>query len=257
MRIKREEAPAWVFSWRPLGEPVVPKMIAFGLVFAVFAILLTSVRIRVVPPTPWAARKAAVIQVTGDANGRALRIRAREGGPFPSRFEVADWDGAAALEHSVMMAAIGGSAPTMPELRELSGDDAPRTPPLSSRGELVFPRRTPKVLGPTTTNEPLLVPVLHALSGIRAAELPETLPPFQGAMDKAVKEVSAEPGQFLVWVDGTGQVQDCVSLSGQDDAGLARWMRGVRFRPEKSRPSRWVVVGVSLKNQSPDGPDAR
>lgn len=257
MREKRREAPQWVFSWRQPRGGWFPKVLAWALVAVGFAFLLTSVRIRVIPPAPWAARKAAVIQVVDDADGRALRIRAREGGPFPSRLDSMDWEGATALESALMDASGGGSVPHQPVLRDLPEDGLPKTPPLASRGEAVLPKHRAKAPNPLSSTNLSLVPVLHARSGITSAEIPDELPPFRGAMDQALKEVAADPGQFLLHIDPAGRVRDSISLTGEDEAGLADWLRAVYFKPDPATPSRWVVVAVGLITQAADGPDTR
>ena len=78
----------WVFRWRPLRQPLLPKLFALALVGAGFAFLVTSVRVRVKALEKSTPRKASVIYLRDDAQGRALSLRAQEGGPFPSRFEL-------------------------------------------------------------------------------------------------------------------------------------------------------------------------
>ncbi len=87
--------------------------------------------------------------------------------------------------------------------------------------------------------------------------MPRELPPFDGAVDATM---TAEPWRFLVRLDAAGNVQDCVSLAGGDEAGpspLEDWLRRVPFNPEPAKPSRWIAVGVGFTNQPADGPDAR
>ena len=88
----------WVFRWRPLKQPLLPKLFGLALVGAAFVFLVTSVRIRVTALEKSTPRKASVIYLRDDAQGRALTLRAQEGGPFPSRFALSQWDGMAMLE---------------------------------------------------------------------------------------------------------------------------------------------------------------
>ena len=257
MKEKRRAAPQWVFSWRQPRGAWFPKALAFTAVAVGFTFLLTTVRIRVIPPAPWAARKAAVIQVADDADGRTLQIRAREGGPFPSRFDPADWEGTAALENALMAAAGGASAPVRPVLRNFPEDGLPQTPLLASRGEAVLPKHQPIAPNPLPTTELSLVPVLHVRSGLTPGEMPDELPPFPGPLDQALKEVAADPGQFLLHIDASGRVLSSVSLTGQDESGLADWLLAVRFKPDPASPSRWVVVAVGLIIQPTNGTDTR
>ena len=102
-----------------------------------------------------------------------------------------------------------------------------------------------------------LVPVLDVLSGIPAAAMPSVLPPYDGVVDATM---TAESWRFLVKLDSAGNVLECVSMVGGDDAGsspLEAWLRRVSFIPEPASPSRWIAVGVGFTNQPADGPDAR
>jgi hypothetical protein len=258
MKDKRRDAPDWIFQWRPAGEPWFPKFLALALVVTVFAVLLSSVRIRTVVDSPWSSRKAAVIQVLDDAGGRALSLRAREGGPFPSRFEPSGWPELVALEKS----ALGIGKTTLPgyrpALRELSAGKR-RMPALTEPGNAVLP----KPLGSPRPGIPAaaarLVARIVPISGIHASAMPDTLPDFPGEVTPAL---AAAPTRFLVRLDPAGSVTDCVSLDAGDEAGpsdLERWMRGVSFKPGPAKASRWVALGVTFVNQpiTADGAEPR
>lgn len=249
---KRKEAPEWVFPWHPLGESAFPKWFALLVVGGAFAFFLTSVRIRVTPPSPWAARKASVIQVTDDADGRALTLRAREGGPLPSRFNPSEWEGAVALERAAFESVRWTPPPYQPVLRKLP-DQA--TPPLrlAAKGEAVLPKRKPLTEAAPVSTGLRLAPTIFPLSGITAASLPAGLPAYDGVVDKAM---TAELSRILVRLDAAGNVQDCVSLTG-GTSPLEEWLRRISFNPEPAKPSRWIVVGVGFANQPADGTDAR
>ena len=249
MRHKRREAPQWVFSWRPTGEAWFPKWFALLVVGLGFGVLLTSVRIRVIPPAPWAARKASVIQVRDDSDGRALRVRASEGGPFPSRFDPASWEGAAAIEREILRISRGMAEPVRPVLREVEVSEQPVRPMLAARGEPVLPKRI--AIDPVALNIPPLgyVPELIPRSGISVTEMPGELPPFDGPVAHAMTE---ETWNFLVRIDKRGAVSDCLSMSGSDRAdlsGLMRWLRLVTFQPRSIAFDRWMVVGVRFVNR--------
>ena len=253
---RRKNAPEWVFQWRlTMGSPV-HKWGAIVLVGCGFAFLLTSVRIRVVPPTPWAARKASVIQVADDVEGRTLTLHAREGGPFPSRFEPAAWDGTAAMERAAFAATRWTPPPYVPELRKLPDEVTPRVM-LAAKGEPVLPKLHPVSAAPQPATQLKPTPELYPLSGQAAAALPHALPDFDGAVDAPG---TGGPWDFLIRLDAAGNVQDCVSLDGGDDAGpppLETWLRRVSFNPEPAKPSRWIVVAVGFINQPADGSVAR
>lgn len=253
---KRKEAPEWVFPWRPLGESRFPKCLAIVLVGAAFTFLLTSVRIRVTPPTPWAAHKASVIQVTDNAESRALTLRALEGGPFPSRFEPSEWEGAAVLEQTAFAAARWSPPPYVPALRELPDKVTPSVL-LAAKGEPVLPKRNPSSELAPVQVQLKLAPVLYPLSGITPASMPRELPAYDGAVDA---RMTSEPSRFLIRLDTAGQVRDCVSLAGAavaDPSPLEDWLRRVSFNPEAIKPSRWIAVGVGFTNQPVNGTHTR
>jgi hypothetical protein len=258
IRHKRREAPEWIFNWRRPGNPALSKIFAILVAGGLFALLLNNVRIRVAAPATWAAPKATVIHVSDDAEGRALTQRAREGGPFPSRFLPSEWEGAADLERAAMAAARWTPPPYVPALRDLPDEAAPPLR-LAARGVAVLPKRLPAAPGVPVPVKLRLAPVLYPLSGIGAAEIPRDLPPIDGAAVDAA--MIAETWRFLVRLDAAGHVWDCVSLVGGDEAdpsAIEKWLRRVTFNPEPGKPSRWIAVAIAFSNQpAADGTDAR
>lgn len=256
---QRKEAPQWVFNWRRVGNHSLAKWVAVLVTGGLFALLMSVVRIRVYQPVAWAAPKAGVIHVGDDAVGRALTQRAREGGPFPSRFLPSRWEGGAALEQAVLDATRWTPPPYVPSLKELP--DVPPAPPrLAARGEPVLPIRR---LEPADAPAPVklaLSPVIYPLSGIRDEDIPAGLPPFGGGVD--AKLASSMPSLFPAWrflirLSSDGSVRDCVALDDSSDRVTA-WLRRVTFKPEPGTPVRWIAVGVAFTNQpAADGTDAR
>jgi hypothetical protein len=254
---KRKEAPEWVFNWGlpPSAAFVFSKWIALLLVTGVFALLLSVVQIRVHPPTTWAASKASVIYTAATPEGRILTLRAREEGPFPSRFIPSQWEGAAALEQEFLGAARWTPPPYIPTLRDLP---KPAEPPLqlAARGEVVLPKRLPAASAAPMPGKLQLVPMIYPLSGITSAELPAYLPPIA---DPVNATMAAMNWRFLLRLDAAGQVRDCVSLAGGDEAGpssIEAWLRHLTFKSEPTNPSRWIAVGVGFANQpAADGTD--
>lgn len=255
MKHKRREAPEWVFPWGGPRASSFPKVFAVLLVGVGFAVLLTWVKIRVTAPVPWAAPKAAVIQVLDDAEGRVLTLRAREGGPFPSRFDPAAWDLTPAIEQAAWQAARWRPPPYVPPLRELP--DEPARPRLSKPGAPVMPARQAPAEPTPLAGKRVLVPALDPLSGITREEMPEKLPPFAGEVDAAM---AAVPWRFLLRVNAAGGVLDCVSLTGGNEPGkaaLEAWLRRVSFQPGRAGTTRWIALGLGFSNQPADGTDAR
>lgn len=255
---KRREAPEWVFHWRRQpGNPALSKWLAVVVAGGLFALVLTAVRVSVSPPVKWAAPKAAVIYTNDDAEGRALAQRAREGGPFPSRFLPFEWEGAAAVEQTILEAARWTPPPYVPSLRGLP--DAPPPPlRLAARGEPVLPTRRPASAATPVPVKTILVPVIYPLSGIQQSEFPMDLPPIPDRVDATM---STGTWRFLVRLDSSGHVWDCVSLADGDEAGtslLEGWLRLLKFSSAPNEPSRWIAVGVGFANQpAADATDAR
>jgi hypothetical protein len=253
MRQKRREAPEWIFPWRGLREAPLSKVAAVLITLGLFALLFVFVRIRVATPTQWAAEKASLIQVLDDADGRALTLRAREGGPFPSRFDPAELDWVHALEKSAYQAARMKNPPYEPALRALPEPTA-TAPRLSSPGKLVLPRHRP----PPTTEpmpQPRSQPALYPLAGLAADDLPQQLPEFAADVPPAM---AAEPWRFLLRLDPRGRVRDVISLAGSSDAGYAKleaWLRSVQFTAADDPAGRWIAVGLGFTNHSDHGTD--
>jgi len=252
---KRMAAPEWVFCWRRPKESAWQQALATLAVTGVFAFFLTSMHIRVTPPTPWATQKASLIHVADDAVGRALTLRAREGGPFPSRFDPSEWEGTTTLEQAALDAARWTPPPYVPVLRNLPADP---TPPLAfaAKGKATLPKLRHESLAAPAVGKLRLAPVLFPLSGITAAAMPGDLPTFDGAVDAVM---TAAPWRFILRLNAAGQVLEAVSLAGGDESGLASleaWLRQVSFKPAPGSPARWLAVGIGFTNQPADGPDA-
>lgn len=255
MRHKRKEAPQWVFSWHGVRQSPLPKITALLITLGVFAMMFTFLKIRIVTPTPWVSRQATLFRTLDDAEGRALALRAREGGPFPSRFQPAELDWLRELENQTLSAAGWQPPPYEPKLRDLPAMTPP-VPQLSAPGKPVMPRRPPP--NPLPVGGKLRpMPVLHPLAGVDTASLPAHLPDFAGDAPPAML---AEPWRFLLRLNAGGQVHEAVPLNGGgDDAGLSTliaWLGNIRFPPDEESGERWIAVGVSFENQPADGTDA-
>lgn len=252
LKTLRRQEPGWIFPWRPRRESAFPKWFALAVVAALFTLIVTSLRITVVPVTPWSARKASVIQVLDDAVGRDLTLRAREGGPFPSRFEPARWPTLAAIESAALAATRTPPAPYRPALRALPPERA-APPPLSRPGRVVLPAppATPGGGQRPAATPVRTMPAILPLSGITAAGLPAELPAFEGTVSPAI---AAEPPRFLLRLSPAGEVLDCIPLDANDDsAALARWLRALRFPRVDRPPQRWIAIAVTFTNQPADG----
>lgn len=250
----RKEAPAWVFPWKPLGRPISARWLPFFLVSGVFALMLLYLHVQVIPPKPLSALKASMIYANDDAQGVALALRAREGGPFPSRFEPQSWSGAAALEYELVAAGRPEPAPYVPTLRELVHVPLPSKVALAAEAQPMWPKRAPADYSDIPTPVLRPTPVIYPLSAAAGTESVGKLPPFNAAVDAAMV---AESWRFLMQLDSTGNVLECVSLAGGDQPGLTAltaWLRTISFKPDPKKMSRWIAVGVEFNNQVANEP---
>lgn len=248
------DAPTWVFRWLPRKQPLFPKVFAVTLVGGVFAFLVLSVRVRVDAPEKASPRKASLIFLRDDARGRALTLRASEGGPFPSRFDLSQWEGLAPLE-AAAMATVRFQPPAYdPQMEDLPAGNLIRPQELAAKGERFFPDHPRSAAEVPAAGRFKIAPVLYPLAG--AIPLPAKLPPFAGAVDAAM---SAASWRFLVRLNSEGGVVECVSLEngGEADAAeLEAWLHGIRFQPQPGMPFRWIALGIQFTNQPVDGTDA-
>ncbi len=245
--------PEMIFRWRPVRQAYFPKLLALVTVGLGFALLL-ALRVEVTAPGKSAPRKAAVIYLQDDADGQALILRAREGGPFPSRFALSDWQGKAEIENAALEAVRFQPPPYLPALGDLPTENSVQPLELAAKGISFFPKREPLPVTPLDLNRLKLAPVLYPLSGISKDALPVTLPPFAGNPDAAAS------WRFLVRLNAGGGVEECVSLEKGGEPGaaeMAAWLRRVQFQPESAEPVRWVAVGIGFTNQAVDATDAR
>lgn len=246
----------WIFRWKKLDGPWFPKWMAVAIVAGAFVLLYGAVRVEIVRPSPWIGRKASVIYLPPGAEGRQWALRAREEGPFPSRFEPEQSPGAEAMEEVMRTVLREPPAVYVPPLRELPAEMP--VPPVSllEAGGPVFPERKPPPRADRTGGGTKLVPVLYPLSGLPLEQMPEELP----AYDAAAEGVSSIPWRFLVRLRSDGSVAESVPLVGAETPGLAPlegWLRGIRFAADPEADSRWIAVGIGFINQPSDGSDAR
>ena len=253
--LKPTQSVEWMFHWRPLGRPFFPKLIAVTVSGFAFALLITTVKIRLVLPEKSSPRKASLIYLGDDPQSRALAMRAREGGPFSSRFELKNWEGFAETEAKAMAAARYQPPPYLPVMRELPEENLVQPLVLAPRGQAFFPKRKPSSSSPPDTSKLKLAPVLYPFSETAVKILPERLPDFAGPVDPVMSGAS---WRFLLSVDGQGGVTECMSLAkGAESAAdaLEAWLRLLRFKPEPSKQVRWIALGIGFTNQASDGTD--
>jgi hypothetical protein len=248
--------PQWLFSWKPNRTPLFPKVLATVVVVVGFAFLM-SLKVRLVALEKTAPRRASVIYLQDDAPGRALNLRAREGGPFPSRFRPENWDGLAPLEAAGADIARPPLPPYVPKIRDLSAENQLRPLELAAKGQSFFPTRSLEKVEPPHFAKSKLAPVLYPFSGIAQEMLPRELPPFTAAVDSAMSSAS---WRFLLRLNPEGSVAECVSLEKGGEVGsaaLEKWLQTLQFPAQPDRSSRWISLGIGFINQPADGTDVR
>ncbi len=256
VRSKPMGVPEFFFRWRPQRSPWVPKLLAVMLVAVAFGLLM-ALRVRVVAPERSAPRKASAIFLRDDAEGRAMSLRAKEGGPFPSKFRLSAWDGLAELEGRAMEAVRFQPQPYVSPMQDLPRENELRPLELAVKGQSFFPKRAPVAVAAPSPARLRLAPALYLLAGIPNETLPSALPAFEAPVDGSM---AAASWRFLLRLNEEGDVTDCVSLEKGGEAGalkLEMWLRKIRFQRELGKPSRWIAVAVGFTNQPADGPHAR
>jgi hypothetical protein len=249
----------WIFPWNPPSGPLAPKGLAVGIATLLFAYFLFGLRIQVAaPPTQGIQRKAAVLLLPERLDGIEWGLKAREGGPFPTRFDPSTWPDLIALEQAAWPLASRPRASSPAELRRFPAEP-PAPPLLAPKGERVLPDRFRPAPPPRTQPAPVPAPVLFPLAGIRQENLPARLPAFT---PKTPDPGPARPWRFLLRLGRVGQVTDCISLT--EDSPFAReieaWLRQLRFpHTEAGAESEWIVLGIEFINPpaSTDGTEPR
>ena len=165
VRPKLAGTPDLVFRWRPIKPQWLSRLLALAFAAVALALLMT-VRIRVVAPEKSVPQRAAVIYLRDDAQGRDLSLRAQEGGPFPARFRLSQWEGLAELETSAMEASRFQPEPYVSPIRELPAANQLQSLELAAKGQSFFPQRTTASTDGPVLAKLKLAPALYPLAGI-------------------------------------------------------------------------------------------
>lgn len=247
---KDELRAEWIFDWKRRTPTPVSTWLAIVLVAGVFIVGLVSLRVKLVQPVDWEAPQASVIHLRGEGWSRIWQIEARAKGPFPSRFEPEGWPGTKDMQKRIADKLEPRLEIHQPRLLPFP-DPGIKPLRMAHRGEPVLPRRPLEMGEPQVGDDLHLVPVIRAMDGIEADELPESLPPW----DEAVTEIlSARPWRFLVELGPSGHVRQSVSLVGgqeQCPEELTQWLRGVIFPTAfgDDTGQRWVAIAVEFENR--------
>lgn len=244
----------WVFRWRPEKSPIFPKLAATAVAGAAFAVLVTQVRIQLKVPEKSAPRKASVIYLGDDETSRALRIRAQDGGPLPTRFDPRQWAGLEDVERAALDAASFRAPAHVPAIAELPEDPLILPLELAAKGRRFFPAHPP-VTPPAAPLPAVLAPVLYPLAGVAAASLPRDLPPLA-----TTSEMASAAWRFVIRLDEDGTALDILSMEKGDAPAakaLAAWLRRIRFAPPPANRPAWIAIAIGFANQPAHGPDTQ
>ena len=245
----------WIFRWRGLDGTPFPGLMATIIVGAAFAFFAATIRIRVNAPQQWVERKASIIHLPAEGEGRIWALRAQEGGPFPAKFDPMEWAKSLGADDLLMGATRLSPAPYEPKLRELPAEDGIPSLTLLDKGMPVFPKRVPRTMEVPKAAPVRVVPLLYPLAGLSLEELPKELPPFAGPVDGLMASAS---WRFLIRLREDGSVSESIPLL-NDKGGevLAKWLGGVKFSPSAAKRAEWIGIGVGFANQPANGPDPR
>jgi hypothetical protein len=226
---------------------------ALALVSLGFILVIAGVRVRINIAPTWPAQQAQATQVADDSVGRLLRMQAREGGPFPSRFEPARWEAFFAIDGPAFAATLPDLTPYAPVLMPL-----PQTEHYTLRmapGSPVLPKPPPPPPAAPSGVRVNTMPSLIALAGIRSIDLPWSFPALP---PDAMPSIAADPPRFLIRVDSGGGVLEATCLDPLD-ASLSRslesWIRHLAFQPDDSLADRHGVVTIGTQQSPADGTD--
>lgn len=243
----------WIYNWRQPSRSLLHSWSALLLVFGMFAFLLLAVRIRIPEPVERNAPQASRLLLDSGDLSRQLAERASAEGPFPSRFEPAEWQGLDGLRADLKRSTEVELKKHQPRLLPFP-TPAANPPRLARRGEPVLPERPLIPEQRPVDGNYHVVPVISVVDGIIASELPGQLPAWEGPIGK---ELSARHWRFLVEVEGSGRVRDCMALAGGGELNppqLVNWIRGLVFRTKpREEGRRWVAIDVGFENRIIEG----
>lgn len=246
----------WIYDWKQPTRSRLHSWVAVVLVAVCFALGGALLRVRIDEPAERSVPSAVRMHLGSEGIGRSLVEQAREQGPFPTRFEPTGWDGFEAYRVLLRQSTEAELTPHQPRL--LAFPEPPAKPPrLARRGEPVLPER-PLAVAPSPDPGPRqMVPVVSALDGIKAAELPAQLPTFEGELGA---QLAGGQWRYLMELDDQGRVRQCVAMAGgaaPHPPLLRTWLHSLVFRTApREEGRRWVAIAVGFENRkSEDGAD--
>jgi hypothetical protein len=253
----RPREPEFLFTWRDRSTSSWNLIGGVVIALVLFVLLLSTIRVRLATPARWIEHKAAVIQLTGEVDGRAWTLRALEGGPFPTRFDPTTWPASRQAEAAAIRSATLQRQPHDPQLLNFPAPPPLRLPTLAEKGERFFPKPTPQDRPEPAAKPWKTLPFIQPLAALPEGSLPESMPAFTGSIDA---ETAAESWRFLIRLRPDGGVAECLPLTGAGLPGgdsLVAWLRSIKFSPALHATHPWLALAIGFTNQAADGPDPR
>lgn len=240
----------WVFDWKRSEATPIGTWVSVFIVGFIFFFLIFGLRIKLVEPIDLRAPQASLIRLSDESWSQALAAKARAKSPFPSRFEPKKWLGTATMRSIIADSAQPRMMPHQPLLMPFP-EPGIQLSRMARRGEPVLPERSRPSDVDYGVENLRLAPVISALDGITSAELPKTLPEWN---DPVSDLLASRSWRFLVELEGSGRVRECVALAGGNERSpseLTDWLRGAVFQAKPRQGAfRWVAVAVQFQNQS-------
>jgi hypothetical protein len=246
---KRPKKPyRWIFSWHIFRDASHPKYLSLAITTALFALLLSTIRIKITSASHISPPHATLIYAPTGNDEQNLQIRALEGGPFPSRFYPSEWEGFASANQTVFAKPIHHIAPPAPALRPLGPEKPNKTSHLAGFTLSVFPDK------PEPRSQIAPSPALAATPVIFFLSESNDQPPLPNvpALSQPISpEMSAEEWRFTLEINSQGRISECIALNSGDSPGLetiTHWLRQITFPKPQTNKNQWIAVGVRFSN---------
>jgi len=242
-----------IFEWRKPRARRFGKLGMLAFAVGIFIFPLSMIRINLGKPPIQETHAASLMLLTPENDPMYWLGMARDLGPFPTRFDPADWEASRLRVADVLDGVRNRSIPPhQPRYLDFPSEASPPSIPLVVKGSRILPVVEPPEFKPMQAVRVRPAPSLYPLS-VDAAELPETRPPFRV---EVTPEMAAQAWRFLLQISPDGAVLHAVALIGQNAPGrtdLIDWLQAHRF-PAKEQPhDRWVAVAVTFQNQPANG----
>jgi len=244
-----------IFDWRKPRQPHFTRLGMIALAAVIFVLPLSVVRLKMSRPPIQESRSASLMMLTPGHDPMQWLETARSVGPFPTRFDPAEWEPSQALINDAMDGIRDRSIPPyQPRFQGLPSDAPPPNVPLVAKGSRVLPDVTPPEFESIQAIHVKPKPVLYPLT-TDASAMPEHHVPFDVEVSP---ETAYQSWRFLLQVSPDGTVLHAVALLGHNTPGrtdLIDWLQAHRFPAQQELNDRWVAVAVTFQNETTHGTD--